>query len=70
MRLIDADALYAKAKQEDLYLSAARRALYRLIKEAPTVEAEPTKHGRWIDKEDPFGLYSSMLRMRSHYKDA
>lgn len=51
MRLIDADELFTKAKQEDLYLSAARRALYRLIKEAPTVEVEPVKHGRWIATE-------------------
>lgn len=46
MRLIDADALIEIAKQDGAYdyVSAEE------IANAPTIDAEPVKHGRWIDR--------------------
>lgn len=44
MRLIDADALQAKfihGRFDDTYISSAQ------IIEAPTVDADPVRHGRW-----------------------
>ena len=45
MRLIDADALQAKfihGRFDDTYISSTQ------IIEAPTVDAEPVRHGRWV----------------------
>lgn len=50
MRLIDVDALLDKlcgddpANMEDYY--------YNAIKESPTIEAEPVRHGHWIDADE------------------
>lgn len=49
MRLIDADAL---PKYTGYALSADEVAM--AVENAPTVEAEPIRHGRWIDG----GLYT------------
>ena len=46
-RLIDANELYVDARfgeNEEPYIS-----LYQ-INNAPTVDAEPVRHGRWIDR--------------------
>lgn len=49
MRLINADTLLQKV--EEAYKYEDRRGqlghALRCIKEAPTIEAEPVKHGRW-----------------------
>lgn len=50
MRLIDADELYKKAldiiKDEASYKAFA---IVNAISTAPTIEAEPVRHGKWID---------------------
>ena len=56
MRLIDADALivYIKKRLRNEMVIAW---LCRIIGEVPTIEAEPVKHGRWVDN----GIPESML---------
>lgn len=57
MRLIDADALLAIIEEEGEDLETVEFKLATIacinhIKEAPTVDAEPVRHGRWV-KKDP-----------------
>lgn len=52
MRLIDGDALKEKLQEQQKYGSTAdsrgrAKAIVEVI-HAPTIEAEPVKHGRWI----------------------
>lgn len=49
MRLIDADALIAKYDAMHVVAPGMAR---KLIVEAPTVDAVPVVHGRWIDHKD------------------
>lgn len=42
MRLIDADALLERMKRTNRYFNVKFD-----IEEAPTIEAEPVRHGRW-----------------------
>ncbi len=57
MRLIDADALVAKMKALDIWHETEYQEGYfdgfsdgiAEVEEAPTIEAEPVKHGRWED---------------------
>lgn len=44
MRLIDADALMEKAEYDEWYRLIVRA---EYIKNAPTIDAELVKHGRW-----------------------
>ena len=44
MRLIDADALEKNLSNDLPYKSSVKRVLIQ----APTVEAEPVRHGKWI----------------------
>ena len=44
MRLIDADALMEKYHKTTVWDSWVE------INNAPTVDAEPVKHGKWVDK--------------------
>ena len=56
MRLIDADELYVDARcgeNEEPYIS-----LYQ-INDAPTIDVEPVKHGRWIMKPNGYGTCSN-----------
>lgn len=51
MRLIDADALEIRVrsgilKDEIMYLPGVD--VYKSIENAPTIEAEPVRHGRWV----------------------
>lgn len=59
MRLIDADALYDVIKQHEYLLSTRLNStdygmfsdgIKQAIDEAPTIEAEPVRHGHWTDK--------------------
>lgn len=55
MRLIDADAL---PRYTGYALSATEVA--KAVENAPTIEAEPVRRGRWVDhqyKEFPVGRY-------------
>ena len=66
MRLIDADALIEiitarmgyqlEHAKNSPYVNCARD-MMKLVKHAPTIEAEPVKHGHWIDK--PTGKYGN-----------
>lgn len=61
MRLIDADELLKKAYKSDwnwhdrLHTEKQKVVDVEDIDEAPTIEAEPVKHGHWIDKTTWFG---------------
>ena len=68
MRLIDADALekilaekfqvhYGKSFSSGIH--DFFRCVVKQIRKAPTIEAEPVKHGRWI-KKDLFSMYHKM----------
>ena len=46
MRLIDADALLGKFYQERPTITDVDD-YYYLVEDAPTIDAEPVKHGRW-----------------------
>ena len=48
MRLVDADMLIKTIPNEEINARMA-------IAAAPTIEAEPTKHGRWITVSDGYG---------------
>ena len=51
-RLIDADALYTLfVKMKSFGELTAKKAI-RCVEEAPTVDAEPVRHGKWIDYTD------------------
>ena len=60
MRLIDADALLTaycddcNSGVEKPCPVPGRCHEYNLIKEQPTITAEPVKHGRWNDKPDEY----------------
>ena len=45
MGLIDADALMVSKKWENCTCPA------QVIRGAPTIEAEPVRHGRWIERK-------------------
>ena len=47
MRLIDADALLAKMRRTNRYFTVKFD-----IEEAPTIEAEPVIHSRWVEDRD------------------
>lgn len=54
-RLIDVDAAidryYAEYKKQDIYDGSQDRDwLKRCIDEAPTIEVEPVRHGRWVKR--------------------
>jgi len=49
MRLIDAD----KLKQADFQDFSSTDVMYA-IDSAPTIEAEPVKHGKWIDEGNDY----------------
>lgn len=49
MRPIDANALHMiLVKMKDFGELTAKKAI-RVVENAPTIEAEPVKHGKWID---------------------
>ena len=54
MRLIDADALKASIEEKDRYnLGGENRIIVcGMLDDAPTIDAEPVKHGHWIDDHD------------------
>ena len=47
MRLIDADALYNEIEYDALFRVQTAKDIVELIFSAPTVEAEPVRHGKW-----------------------
>ncbi len=71
MRLIDADAELAKDKRDyekiktlcndDWEIDIAHEAITNMLLAAPTVDAEPVRHGRWEHKIQEIGIF------RHHY---
>lgn len=71
MRLIDADALrkamYHRAFETDgdtMWQSGCwvrYKAIEQVVKEQPTVEAEPVRHGHWINHPDDLFPADSMI---------
>ena len=51
MRLIDADALLERMKRTNRYFNVKFD-----IEEAPTIEAEPVRHGRWKEMHYEGGI--------------
>ena len=50
-RLIDADALFKAYENVGWYNNADRDEIAeKILLEQPTVDAEPVRHGRWIDR--------------------
>lgn len=50
MRLIDADADNLIARINNNFGAVTRFIIKSILKDAPTIEAEPVRHGRWVDK--------------------
>ena len=50
MRLIDADALLEQMKRRKDYIGRPSDPVC-LVEDAPTVDAVPVRHGRWIKRE-------------------
>lgn len=50
MRLIDADALKASIEEKDRYNlgGQGRIVVCGMLDDAPTIDAEPVRHGRWL----------------------
>ena len=53
MRLIDADVLTEQMKRRKEFVGRASDPVC-LVEDAPTIEAEPVRHGHWIEN---FGTY-------------
>ena len=49
MRLIDADAPALIARINNSFGPVTRFIIKNILKNAPTIEAEPVRYGRWID---------------------
>lgn len=47
MRLIDADELIKRLEKDPLFPLIEQYNISGVIEKAPTIEAEPVKHGRW-----------------------
>lgn len=70
MRLIDADTLYDKAEERYKSASGSYRKIYRGfvddVADAPTVDAAPVVHGRWI-KASVYGIPHYRCSVCSEY---
>jgi hypothetical protein len=53
MRLIDADALLDAMRDEEFPSWHPLDEIDSVIDKAPTIDAEPVRHGRWIDDDTP-----------------
>ena len=61
-RLIDADRLLTDRMKSKYYrLPNGDLAIPLIdIEHAPTVDAEPVRHGHWEGKEDPYGFFDAI----------
>lgn len=48
MRLIDADADALIVRINNSFGSVTRYIIKSILKDTPTIEAEPVRHGRWV----------------------
>lgn len=64
-RLIDANAYLAKMRpkgiSDELWEECGT---YKSVINEPTVDAEPVRHGKWIDKNTPMHLHSPWNRWK------
>ena len=51
MRPIDADALLNRMQKDPLFDLVERYGVSGVINAEPTVDAEPVRHGKWVDTE-------------------
>lgn len=58
MRLINADALIEEIHSYTMYDEISKYDIERAIDDAPTVDAEPVRHGRWEFMNDYTGRCS------------
>ena len=70
MRLIDADAYLKKLRADPLYYLVERFGGDGTIEAMPTIDAEPVRHGAWIENDN--GTYScskckSWIPKEQHY---
>lgn len=54
-RLIDADKLFGVIAEQEMW--NVPDFVYESIQNAPTVDAEPVRHGHWLFYEEPDGYY-------------
>ena len=47
-RLIDAEALYTELVKMNGYGYLTAKKAIRRVKQSPTIDAEPVRHGKWI----------------------
>ena len=62
MRLIDADALVQMpwVLPNRMTRETALECFRNIVSEAPTIDAEPVRHGRWIEIRDKFNYLIGM----------
>ena len=60
MRLIDKDYAVDTAWSIDAYHGSARE-VCEMLEDAPTVESEPVRHGKWIDE----GYYADNTNVKA-----
>ena len=67
-RLIDADALL---KRLSLWLDEYGFIIFESVKDdindAPTVDAEPVRHGQWVENNGRYGWYCSQCKKENNY---
>lgn len=54
MRLIDADELMARLRNDPLFALIEPYNIEGVIAAAPTIEAEPVRRGRWVEESGMF----------------
>lgn len=64
MRLIDADAKALAQRINNNFGAVTRFIIKSILKDAPTIEAESVKHGRWEYNPDDVYWGSSLKRKR------
>jgi len=67
MRLIDADKLVQQVESpytEYPVMIEIRKAIMKMIQEAPTVDAEPVRHGYWFTTWDEYDKDGYVIRTR------
>ena len=79
MRLIDADDIHfywegGRKNGKTIFAEAFEKIFNELIQKAPTVDAEPVRHGRWIydfneDGYDGYRCSNCMEHRQIDYKD-
>lgn len=64
MRLIDADALFENLKENDYFKArtVATISAKAVIHFAPTIDAEPVRHGHWVICSDGYYPYCSKCK--------